>query len=76
MSELKPFMVLYRNKNEILIDPWGFRCMAEDLVHAEEQFFDSERGTDPVWQPDVEILWVVQTDDYYEAVENYYMNGE
>lgn len=69
MSELKPYMVLYRYKNEELIDPWGYKVMAEDLYHAEEQFYNAE--------PDSIILWVSETEDYNEALNDYYgdLNG-
>jgi hypothetical protein len=68
MSELKEYIVLFRDGTEYLVDPWGFRAMAEDYAHAEEQLLDAEPG--------VEILWVVETDDYNTALEDYYSNGE
>ena len=64
MSELKSYIVLFRDGTEYLIDPWGFRVMAEDYVHAEEQFLNAE--------PNAEILWVVETDDYEVALDDYY----
>lgn len=67
-DNLKPYIILYREDNEVLIDPWGYKVMAEDLDHAEEQFENAE--------PHCEILWVVQTDDYYIAVEDYYKENE
>jgi hypothetical protein len=68
-TELKPYMVLYRQKDEALIDPWGYKVMAENLDHAEEQFYNAE--------PESEILWVVETENYNEALDDYYgeLNG-
>ena len=68
MNDLKQYMILYRMDNEVLIDPWGYKVMAEDYVHAEEQFYNAE--------PDAEILWIVETDNYSDALEDYYYNGE
>ena len=64
MSELKSYIVLFRDGTEYLVDPWGFRAMAEDYIHAEEQFLDAE--------PDCEVLWIVETDDYDTALDDYY----
>ena len=64
MSELKHYMILYRMDNEVLIDPWGYKVMAEDYVHAEEQLLNAE--------PNVDILWVAETDDYNAALDSYY----
>ena len=64
MSELKPYMILYRQENESLIDPWGYKVMAESGDHADEQFYNAE--------PESVILWVEQTEDYNEALSNYY----
>ena len=68
MSKLKQYMILYRMDNEVLIDPWGYKVMAEDIDHAEEQFYNAE--------PDAEIVWIVETDNYSDALEDYYYNGE
>lgn len=68
MNELKPYVILYREDNEVLIDPWGYKVMAEDYTHAEEQFENAE--------PNAEILWIVESDDYNTALEDYYSNGE
>lgn len=65
MSELKPYMVLYRYKNEDVFDPWGYKVMAEDLYHAEEQFYNAE----PLAS---QILWVAETHDYNKALNDYY----
>jgi hypothetical protein len=67
-DNLKPYIILYREDNEVLIDPWGYKVMAEDLDHAEEQFYNAE--------PDCEILWIVETDDYDVALDNYYEENE
>ena len=71
MSELKSYIVLYRYRNDeehFLDEPLAYQFMAEDYDHAEEQFYNAE--------PDNDIIWVVQTDDYNLALENYYNNGE
>ena len=68
MNDLKQYMILYRMDNEVLIDPWGYKVMAEDIDHAEEQFYNAE--------PDAEIVWIVETDNYSDALEDYYNNGE
>lgn len=64
MSELKEYIVLFRDGTEYLVDPWGFRVMAEDYAHAEEQFLNAE--------PDCEVLYISQTDDYEAALDDYY----
>ena len=64
MSELKSYIVLFRDGTEYLVDPWGFRVLAEDYVHAEEQLLDAEPG--------VEVLHIVKTDDYEVALDDYY----
>jgi len=62
---MNTYLVLYRNNNlGFLEPPFGFRCQAEDTDHAEEQCLDAE--------PDAELVWVVETDDYQEALEHYY----
>ena len=64
MSELESYIVLFRDGTEYLVDPWGFRALAEDYVHAEEQLLDAEPG--------VEVLHIVKTDDYEVALDDYY----
>ena len=64
MRDMQSYMILYRYKNEDLIDPWGFKVIAEDLDHAEEQFYNAE--------PLASILWVSETEDYNDALNDYY----
>ena len=67
VNNMETYMILYRESGEHLIDPWGYKVLAEDLDHAEEQFENAN--------PDCEILWVEVTDDYDTALENYYTGG-
>ena len=63
--ELSVYLVLYRNNNILPLDaPFGFRCYAEDSDHAEEQCLDAE--------PDADIVWVTETEDYQTALEEYW----
>lgn len=67
---LKSYIVLYHEPDNeaLVIDPWGYKVLAEDLDHAEEQFYNAE--------PDCKILWVVETDDYNDALNDYYGETE
>lgn len=62
---MTPFVVLYRTKYLTeLEEPFGFYCEADNLDHAEEQLINAE--------PDADIVWVVETNNYQEALSNYY----
>lgn len=63
---MNSYMVLYRIESEMSPSdaPFGFRCYAEDVDHAEEQCTDA--------YPDCDIVWVANTDDYEEALAQYY----
>ena len=65
MSNLKTFYVLYREQGELLIDPWGYSIQAESFQDAEELFEAGDNSHR-------EILWVVETDNYDDALEDYY----
>jgi hypothetical protein len=66
---MNTYVVLYRNNGLSLLDaPFGFRCQAENADHAEDQCLDAE--------PDADIVWVVQTDDYQAALDDYYETCE
>lgn len=60
------YLVLYRIESVMAPSdaPFGFRCHAEDVDHAEEQCVDA--------YPDCGIVWVADTDDYEEALKQYY----
>ena len=62
---MQTFTVLYREPNQSPVDePLGFVCQAEDGDHAEEQCTNA-------W-PDCDVVWVVATDDVFEALDNFY----
>ena len=66
---MNEYIVLYRNSNCLPCDPpFGFRCQAEDTDHAEEQCVDAE--------PDADIVWVVDTSNYQDALKNWWNAGE
>ena len=60
------YLVLYRIESVMSPSdaPFGFRCHAEDVDHAEEQCTNA--------YPDCDIVWVADTDDYKEALKQYY----
>jgi hypothetical protein len=63
--KMNNYIVLYKTKLCAPGDnPMGFACHAEDNDHAEEQCLDAE--------PDVDIVWVVQTESYPAALDNYW----
>jgi hypothetical protein len=62
---MEPYIVLYKTPDMLPFDaPFGFKCLAEDTEHAEEQCMDA--------YPDCEILWVVITDNMVAAYEDYW----
>lgn len=63
---MQAFMVLYKeNPDTFPADaPLGFSCMAEDGDHAEEQCENAYPGCD--------VVWVVQTDQIQDALDDYY----
>lgn len=63
---MKTYMVLYRIESIMtpLDAPFGFKCMADDADHAEEQCENA--------YPDADVVWVVKTDSYPGALVNYY----
>ena len=60
------YIVLYRIKDisSDLDAPFGFQFWAEDGAHAEEQCINA--------YPDADVVWVVPTEQYSEALEEYY----
>ena len=62
---MNTYTVLYRN-NGIgpLEQPFGFKCQADNVDHAEEQCLDAE--------PDADIVWVAATDNYTNALQDYW----
>lgn len=63
------YIVLYTNHCWTVGDnPFGFRCHAGNGDHAEEQCIETE--------PNADVVWVVQTDDYEAALRDYYNNWE
>jgi len=65
---MKTYIVLYRIESIMspLDDPFGFRCMADNMEHAEEQCLDAE--------PECDIVGVIQTDEYKKALTNWLEN--
>ena len=62
---LKPYVVLYREHAALFTEtPMAFICQAEDGDHAEEQCQDAV--------PDMEVLWVVETDNVDAAYKDYW----
>lgn len=63
--QLKTFVVLYREPEaHPLESPMGFLCRAEDVEHAEEQCANA--------YPQAEVVWVVDTASFEEALDDYY----
>lgn len=60
------YIVLYRIKtiSSDLDAPFGFECYAHNVEDAEEQCLNNN--------PNADIVWVVQTEQYSEALEEYY----
>ena len=66
MNNMKQYIVLYRIK-AIMSDldaPFGFSCSAKDTDDAEQKCLNN--------YPDADIVWVVSTDMYQEALLDYY----
>ena len=66
MNNLWEYIVLYRI-NAIMSDldaPFGFSCSARDMDDAEHQCLNN--------YPDADIVWVVNTEMYQEALHDYY----
>lgn len=63
---MKSYVVLYRVESIMspLDAPFGFQCWAEDGDHAEDQCIDA--------YPDCDVVWLVETDNYQYALEDYY----
>lgn len=63
---MKTYIVLYRIESIMspLDEPFGFACQADDTDHAEEQCINA--------YPDCDIVWVVETDNYADALEDYW----
>lgn len=60
------YIVLYRLP-KIMSDldaPFGFSCFARNTDDAEQQLLNN--------YPDADIVWVVSTDTYQEALHDYY----
>lgn len=67
--ELKTYVVLYRVESIMSPQdpPFGFRCDAKDADHAEEQCVNAE--------PDCDVVWIDEGEDYREALQNYWNEG-
>jgi len=64
------YIVLYRAE-EIMSPfdpPFGFGCEADDADHAEEQCLNA--------YPDSGVVWVIEGDDYIDALAQYYKENE
>jgi hypothetical protein len=63
---MKSYVVLYRIEKIMspLDSPFGFICMAEDTLHAEEQCQNA--------YPECDIVWAVIDTSYQRALDNYY----
>ena len=59
---MNTYIVLYRIESVMspLDEPFGFRCMADDPDHAEEQCLNA--------YPDCEVVWITETESYKEAI--------
>lgn len=69
MTPQTTHIVLYRNNGLTALEsPFGFPCTADNTDHAEEQCLDAE--------PDAEVVWVFEGDDYQSALDNYYAAEE
>ena len=66
---MEQYTVLYRIESiQAPSDhPFGFMCWAEDADHAEEQCLNA--------CPDCDVVWVLDTDDYRIALNNFYAEG-
>ncbi len=64
------YIALYRIESIMtpLEEPFGFSCMADNGDHAEEQCLNA--------YPDCEVVWVSLTENYQEALDDYYGAGE
>lgn len=63
---MQTYIVLYKTPYP-MDDPLGFLCQAEDDYHAKEQCLNT--------YPGVAIVWVVPTDDYAVALQDYRTNN-
>lgn len=66
MNNMKHYIVFYR-LNAIMSDleaPFGYSCSAKDTDDAEQQCLNNI--------PDADIVWVVDTDNYQGALDDYY----
>jgi hypothetical protein len=63
---MRNYTVLYRIESIMspLDAPFGFICDAENTDHAEEQCTNA--------YPDCDVVWVVQGDDYADALNVYW----
>jgi hypothetical protein len=66
--ELTAWCVVYRDKGANPFSAEVFKCEAEDYDHAEEQCENA--------YPDADILWIVDTDNPQDAVDNWLTAGE
>lgn len=66
VSILEDYIVLYR-EDDFCADVFAFKCQAEDLEHAEEQFMNA--------YPEIEyhnLVWVVHGSDVEAAIDYYH----
>jgi hypothetical protein len=70
MNDLQKFFVFYRDESIMasLDPPFIFKCHAEDSDHAEEQCLNA--------YPEVNIVWVSQTNNVETALDDYWSKGE
>lgn len=63
---MRKFIVLYRIESIMtpMDAPFGFECLADNGGHAEEQCINA--------YPDCDVVWVVDTDNYQQALDAYY----
>ena len=63
---MQTFTVLYRIESiqAPADNPFGFICHADSADHAEEQCLNA--------YPDCDVVWVVDTDSYGAALDNFY----
>lgn len=62
---MNKFTILYKEPGlNPELPPLHFHCDAEDADHAEEQCENA--------YPECEVVWVVETDDLQEALNDYY----
>jgi hypothetical protein len=62
---MKDYIVLYFEIGNVLSEPLGFHCKADDADHAEEQCQDAN--------PDIDIVWVWEGDSLIDALHDYWM---